>query len=665
MKILQTIFTILKNWKLSSNVKLFAVYVFVYLLVFFLYRCLFLYVYSYRLEDVTYSLVVKAFFVGLRFDLSVTFLILTPFLFLSTIHFFNKFRFYRILWVYPPVILLLWVMAHLVGDIFYFENANKHVGYEGVVLLGKDILLLFQSFWEDSPKRFSLFLLFIIIYIPSIFYFLSKAKFSFYNKLPVSIMEFLFIVVVTMIFIRGGFQTSALRPSYSIISDNTFVNNLGINGVFTSFYDIRNQKIPKSKRMKFEEAAFIVREKIEYEGANFVDSRYPILRKTIQTRHGIPPNVVIVLLESWTGKFVNPITDGLVDGKEVTPYFNQLVKQGVFFKNFFSTGGRTTNGLLAVLTGIPDRPGLSSIHSSDSVANFSGLGYILKKHGYRTLFITGSDLSFENVEPHIKKWGFDTTIDQKQIAKSNRYKPGIWGYNDDDVLDILHRKLLRAPKQNPVLAVLLTISTHYPYRVPEDQPKLFDKNTRDYEFLNVYHYSDWSIHNFMEKAKKSEYFDNTVFLFLADHTHHRYLDYYEDRNIPFLVYSPKYFQPQVREEMASQLDVLPTVLGIVGKEAYFSAMGKDLFAKRKKDFCYYAFGGVYGWVEENVFYVQSVDLDIPGVILTTENPHVKTNVCDVNRLLCEFYNKKSGAFLNLSIELMERNKIFPSHKYFE
>lgn len=646
--------------------RLLGLYTIVYILVFFLYRCAFLYVYFYRLGDASSFLILKAFLVGLRFDLSVTFIILLPFFFLSMLHFLNKYKFYRALWIYFPPLLLLWVMGHLIGDIAYYENANKHVGYEGFVLIGKDIILLFKSFWEANRVIFISFLTFVVFYLSFVFICLSKQKLSFTSqKLSKIVLEFFIVSFVSIICIRGGFQTSGLRPSYSIISDNTFINNLGINGVFTSFYDIKNQKIPKFKKMKLEEAAFLVRQEISYQNAKFVDPRYPILRKLKETRKGKPPNIVIILLESWSGKFVSPITNGLIDGKEVTPHFNQLAKEGVFFNKFFSTGGRTTNGLLAILTGIPDRPGLSSLHSTDSVANFSGLGNLLKKQGYDTVFITGSDLSFENMKPHIKKWGFDTVIDQTVIAESKDYKPGIWGYNDGDVLDLLHKRILEPSRNKPVLAVLLTISTHYPYKVPDKKFEIFDKSTKDYEFLNVYHYSDWSIGNFIKQIKNSDYFDDTIFLFLADHTHHRYLDYYEDRNIPFLVYAPKYFKPKIRNELACQLDILPTVLGLVGKETYFSAMGKDLFSKRENDFVYYAFGSVYGWIEKNIFYVQSIDLNIPGVILTVEHPRVKTDICEVNKLLCELYNKKAGAFLNLSMQLMKKNRIYPPKSYFD
>ncbi|HMV46122.1 MAG TPA: sulfatase-like hydrolase/transferase, partial [Leptospiraceae bacterium] len=181
--------------------------------------------------------------------------------------------------------------------------------------------------------------------------------------------ELILILVLSVFLIRGGIQTTSLRPSHSIISDNNFINTLCLNGIFTSFSDMIQTQIPNSKKIPIEEAILHVRESIEYEGAEFVNPAYPILRKSLKANSDKPPSIVLILLESWTGKFVKPISkDGLIDGKEVTPNFNKLIQEGVFFKRFFATGGRTSNGLFASLTGLPDRPMISVLHTQEANA---------------------------------------------------------------------------------------------------------------------------------------------------------------------------------------------------------------------------------------------------------------------------------------------------------
>ena len=258
--------------------------------------------------------------------------------------------------------------SHLIGDIAYFANANKHLGYEGFVFLNKDMFTLVRSFFSEAPVLFILAGSFIIFYLViAIYIYKKKFRYEETNRKPLSrVLEFGFFLVLSVLLIRGGFQSTSLRPSHAIISNNGFINILGLNGVFTSFYDLSQTQIPDSKKIPLAEAILHVRENIQYEGAEFENLAFPILRKVTAVNDKKPPNIVILLLESWTGKFVKPISkDGLVDGKEVTPSFNRLAEKGIFFKRFFATGGRTSNGLFATLTGLPDRPMMSVLHTQE------------------------------------------------------------------------------------------------------------------------------------------------------------------------------------------------------------------------------------------------------------------------------------------------------------
>lgn len=151
------------------------------------------------------------------------------------------------------------------------------------------------------------------------------------------------------------------------------------------------------------------------------------------------------------------------------------------------------------------------------------------------------------------------------------------------------------------------MSTHYPYKVPNKEFEIFTKDIQDYDYFNTYHYADWALHQFMESFKKNPRFKNTIFLFVGDHTHHRYLNYYEDRNIPFLIYAPHLIKPYVDEKIASQLDIIPTILGFINKELYFSAMGRDLMHPViDQHSAYFAYGSTFGWIEDNLFFFNTL-----------------------------------------------------------
>lgn len=647
--------------KLNLRTKLFLFYFSLCIFIFFVYRGIFLFAYRDRLEDASFLLILQSFLVGLRFDSSVIVSILSPFYFLSLVFPLNRFRIYQFLWAFIPNVFIVWSAMHLIGDIVYYANANKHLGYEGFVFLNKDIFVLFQSFFLEKPILFLFSIGFVFLYVSLVSHFYKK-YFIYeenYRKPQSRGLELVGFLLISILLIRGGIQPTSLRPSHAIISDNGFINILGLNGVFTSFYDLSQTQIPNAKKVPFAESVLFVREEISYQGAEFVNPAFPILRKVTAVNENKPPNLVIILLESWTGKFVKPISkDGLVDGKEVTPNFNRLAEKGVFFKRFFATGGRTSNGLIATLTGIPDRPMMSTLHSQEANARVSGLGKLLKQANYQSLFMTGSDLSFENMEPHIKRWGFDMIVDEKIIDKTNRFKKGVWGFDDGDGLQLFNEYLRAQNKDNPFVATYLTISTHYPYKVPDKKFEIFDSNTKDHSYLNTYHYADFAIGEFMRAAEKEEYFENTIFVFLADHTHHRDLNHYEDRNIPLLFYAPSKLKPEIRENIGSQIDLIPTLLGFVAKPVLFSAMGKDLFASSSKSFAYFCFGYLYGWIEEGHFYFQNLDATRPTVNFPLKEPFIDAQNCNISPE-CKLAERKTNAFLNLPIYLIEKNLVFP------
>lgn len=639
----------------------------IYLGIFTIFRFLFYVKYNYRLETEDTKLLIQSFFIGLRFDIATIGMLLGIFWILSSIHYLNRFFYYVFIWSYLPFLLLAWVIGHLTGDLIYFENANKHIGYEAFVFIGKDLLFIIYNFLINDPLGFSLVIILLVLFILSTIYLYSRYFKWDYKKETylITIRNTLLVICLSIIIIRGGIQESPIRASDSLFSDDTFLNNLALNGVFTSIMDMKSQKIPPSHKMDLTQAILIARKEIEYNRAKWVElPNYPLLRKTIETNPGKLPNIVLILLESWTGKFVYPNSNGIIYEKEVTPYFNQLARKSRVYPRFFSTGGRTTNGLISVLTGMPDRPGLTAFRTHQILSNFSTLGNLAKKLGYKTYFINGDDLSFDNVGSVMPRWGFEIVIGKKELQMTGKYKMGGWGFDDRDIYHAFEEELKKLPKEQPFFGVILTMTTHYPYIVPDKKFEIYSPNLQDYDYLNTLHYADWALHDFLNSFEKFFGFENTIFVLVGDHTHHRFLNYYEDRNIPFLIYSPKFIQPSIDNRIAGQIDILPTILGLIGKEIYFTSLGKDLLdPSNQNSSTYFAYGNAFGWIEDNLFYFQFADG--PASLAFTVNPPHKDNpICELNPLICENHKLKSKAFLNLSIELLNRDSIFPKEAYF-
>lgn len=624
-----------------------------------IYRAAFFLMYSYRIHDKSSWIILKAFVKGARFDLSVLCVLLGFSLVYSSLHFLNRNKWYRAVWRTIPVVFIILLLFLLIADLIYYENGNKHLGYEAFAYLGFEMLPLVGSAFSQNPLLFLLGLVVIAGIGFGIYKIQSKFPYSHVNlHYKWAGLQFLLVLAFLILGIRGGVQTSPLRTSDAIITKETIINDLVLNPGFTVITDLKMTKVDDRHFMKLEEATSLVRKEVAYSGAEFVSEEYPLLRKTTVSSGKQLPHIVVVVLEGWTGKFIDIIGTGKVEGKVVTPYFNQLIRQGMFFKHFFASGGRTTNGLMALMGGIPDRPGLTAVRTPQILNRFSGLGNIAKTIGYQTLFVTGTDLSFNNKGSIMYHWGFDTLVGKQDLEKNPEYKTGPWSYLDEASLDAMHKRLLNVSPEKPIISVIHTGTTHYPYKVPDEKYRLFGKDTLDSEYLNVLHYADFALAEYMEKAKKAPYFKDTIFFFVSDHSHHRFLNYYEDRNVPLLIYAPGKIKPELREDVTSQLDLIPTILGFMEREVYFSVMGRDL-RKVKGSSAYFAYGNIFGWIEDDLLYYQSV-AGGQGETKTIKEPFVDLGLCYKDLNLCKKHAEKTKAYLNLGDELLKSNKLFPS-----
>ncbi|OMI16219.1 alkaline phosphatase [Leptospira weilii serovar Heyan] len=645
--------------RIPSNLKIFSGFTVGFLSLFFLYRLCWCIVFSSKFSAASVFEIMFAFLVGIRFDICVCAILLGPPWILSAIYPLNRFKAYTLLWGILPIFLFFYASAFLIGDTLYFGETNKHLGYEGFVFLGSEFWIIFKSFFAGHTILAIVSCSAIGILFPfTIYKYIQKKTYTFQSAQKRSeLLQLLILPPVLFLLVRGGIQSRPLRPSDAMISETHIVNQLVLNGIFTSIMDIKNQSIPNNLKLPYPDAIDSVRKEIEYPGAKFVSEEYPLLRETEETNPGKPPNIVLILLESWTGKYAYTNGQILPEGKRIAPHFEDLIRKGTYFSSFFASGGRTTNGLLSTLTGIPDGPGLTAVRTPQVLSRFGGLGTVLKSIGYNTLFVHGGDVNFDNMLFLFDHWGFDTILGQEYFDTLQKYKPGPWGYYDGDLLNELHEILIK--QESPFLAVTLTLTTHYPYRVPSREDEVFSSELEEADFFNVYRYADKSIDSFLEKAKKAPYFKDTVFIFVGDHTHHRNLDYFEDRNVPFLIYSPGRIPSRIDPRISSQLDVIPTILGIVGKKVQFSAMGRNLLDKQiSGGVAYFAFGNLFGWIENNwIFYsftdkVRNSSFSIVPRIGETEE-------CKNDPTKCETYHRKAKSFWNLSYELMNRNLIYP------
>jgi len=290
-------------------------------------------------------------------------------------------------------------------------------------------------------------------------------------------------------------------------------------------------------------------------------------------------NIVIVTNESFGSKFIDVLDNK--SGLTLTPALDKLSKESLFFTNIYASGDRTVRGLEATETAFTPIPGISTARRPESADMYS-LPYLLQSFGYQTSVLYGGHALFDNMGTFWSGIGFKPVWDQSSI-RHDSYTTA-WGVSDEDLYtEALSRMddMTAEDSKKPFLLTMMTVSNHRPYRFPENNVK---QNPDWQPRYNSARYADWAYGDFIERAKKHKWFDNTVFVFVADHSEKingAAQVPLQDMRIPILIYSPKNIAPRTIDTMGAQIDLIPTLLGQLGFSYVSPFFGKDLTIEPK------------------------------------------------------------------------------------
>ena len=283
-----------------------------------------------------------------------------------------------------------------------------------------------------------------------------------------------------------------------------------------------------------------------------------------------PMNLVIILEESLGAEYV-----GCLGGLPLTPGMDRLASEGVLLKNLYCTGTRTIRGIEAIISGILPTPAESIMKSGLAGQHFFTIAEVLKNKGSATAFFYGGKSTFDNMRACFRSNGFDTIYDQDDFK--NPLFTGTWGVSDEDLFARAN-EVFKSHGDKPFFALVLTTSNHDPFEFPDGRIELYEqpKATRN----NNIKYADFAVGKFFEMAKKEAYYANTVFLIIADHsTRLRGQDLIpiDKFHIPGIIIAP-HLKPRVFEKIASQIDMTPTLLDIMGISTELPIFGRPLLS---------------------------------------------------------------------------------------
>jgi len=566
-----------------------------------------------RLADLpgqdAFTLIIKAFFMGWRFDTVISgYLLSLPFVILLVTSLFRvKYKIvFTILFWY---IYMIYVVAFFIcaADIPYFNqffsrfniSAFAWTGTPGFV--AKMIVQEISYWWTIIPFLIVCFIFYkglkkiIIRYLyPGTSQDLNNNTLFFLRNVGISLL----FGLIMFAGIRGRLsKKSPIRVGTAYFSNYAFPNQLGLNPVFTLMRSYLNSIKESNKGIQLIDNNVAISNVKKFLNFRTYEVQIsPIARQIIpdsvsETKH----NVIIVIMESMSaakmGRYGNK--------NNLTPYLDSLAENGYSFDNTYTSGIHTFSGVYSTLFSFPTI-GRQHPMAGVDMLKYHGIGTVLKQNGYSTIYFTTHDDQFDNIGGFLSANDFERIVSQKDFPSAKVLST--LGVPDDYLFESSIPTLNELHKNNkPFIAAYMTASDHGPYIIPEYfSPKQADIKKQ------IIEYADWSIGKFIELSSKQPWYNNTLFVFMADHgsamnsTYDMPLNYHHS---PLIFFAPKILNENKSFNcIGGQIDIFPTVMGLLRLPYVNNTLGIDLL-KEKRPFIYFNANDKYGVINDEFFLV--------------------------------------------------------------
>ncbi len=561
----------------------FGMYAMFWLTVFVLSTMLFL-TYNYQFASaLSFVDILLIFWHGMKMNFSaVGYFLLIPTLLLSLTSFFSGKFLSRVLNIYTGLLLFV-VTLIVVGDLELYRNWGFRMDATPLLYLAHP-----KEAMASTPfLLFALLVLTWMLFLVGGVYVYFKMVSKYFKDIPKGnwkiALTFLLLTVSLLLPIRGSFGHSNMNVGFVYFhKTNVFANHAAINVLWNvgdaltsldasfpdDFYD--TEKTKKSFALLSEDNG-----------------------KTVQILDALRPNVIILIIESFTSKIIAPL-----GGREgVTPNFNKLVGEGILFSNIYASGYRTDHGIVSVLSGYPALPSQSIIKYPKKSQSLPYISKVFKKAGYHTEFIMGGDIDYANFRSYLTNAAFDKIVSEEDFLDVEFVTD--WGVHDHEVLEKIIEEIEVIEK--PFFLSTITLSSHEPFNVPmETVIRGKDEESR---FLNAAYYADMSIGAFIETAKTKDWWENTLVVMVADHgSRHPNNDpshVPEKFEIPMLMIGGALkIKDIVFNKYGNQRDIVATVLNQIGLSSKSFEFSKNLLSDSSKSFATYSFNNGYGFLTD-------------------------------------------------------------------
>ena len=550
------------------------------------------------LEGVPFSDIANSFLIGAQFDLIVVSYILIIVVFGLLLP--NGLGKRTIVFTWIILLIGFSLFLGIVELDFYYEFHNR-LNSIAFQYLKEDPATVSNMIWNGFPVITYLLLWAVLL---ALFAFgiklISKLTLSKRSEPAPFIYRLLTTLVFLGIFIigsRGGTIRSGppLRWGDAFHSPHLFANHLALNGTYTFLRALKNlskekkgkkwlKSLPKDQALAVTRQMILTQRDTLLTPENNKILRYSQVKKP--SAHNNIKNVVVILMESFISKYVGAFGHDY----KVTPEFDKLTHQGLLFERFFSNGTHTHQGMFATFSCFPNLPGFEYLMQQPQGRNkFSGLPVLLKKNGFNDVYVYNGDFSWDNQKGFFLNQGLTNFVGRHDYINP-KFEDRTWGVSDQDMFSRAVEELDKIDSEQPFFAMLQTLSNHTPYALPKKLPIEPITNMGEHsEHLTAMKYSDWALGEFFRAIKDKPFYKETLFVILGDHgfgVSPQISDIDLLRfHVPLLLISPSInqeFESRI-STVATQVDVVPTIMGLLGKPYTHQCWGRDILALNSSD----------------------------------------------------------------------------------
>lgn len=377
---------------------------------------------------------------------------------------------------------------------------------------------------------------------------------------------------------RGGWQYQGLSPAHAHDHVPIALAPLVTNSAFSFGYSLAVPRFVERRYMSDEELDGIC------------SLPYALSRDSTDRKR----NVVILMVESMGREYISAISGETA----YMPFLDSLCGHALVFTNAFANSEGSPKGNCAVLAGIPSFTEEAFMHTPYAGNRVEGMGTRLKELGYTTAYMHGGLNGEFKFDSFSKSCGFDAYYGKDDFG-DDRFYDGHWGIYDEEFLQFAAGRMSAMPE--PFGTCIFTLTTHDPFPIPPRYKGLFPKGTQEiHESLG---YADHAIRRFFERASREPWYANTMFVITADHTFKYndhpawYLNPAGRFAVPIIFFTPDRSLIGSDDHVAQQLDILPSVLDLVGYEGRINAFGRSLFRADRPGRAIIQLGGLYKLIE--------------------------------------------------------------------